>query len=73
VIQRIELVKVAVPTDRRTRAAIPRLLEVIEPNPFLKALSDDFDANGIAVIESVRNDRPHEYLKIVAAVQRQLI
>jgi Family of unknown function (DUF5681) len=35
---------------------------------FLKALADDFDANGIAVIETVRNDRPHEYLKIVAAV-----
>jgi hypothetical protein len=35
---------------------------------FLKALSEDFDSNGIAVIESVRKDRPHEYLKIVAAV-----
>jgi Family of unknown function (DUF5681) len=35
---------------------------------FLKALADDFDTNGIAVIESVRNERPHEYLKIVAAV-----
>jgi len=35
---------------------------------FLKALSDDFDVNGIEVIEKVRHDRPHEYLKIVAAV-----
>jgi hypothetical protein len=35
---------------------------------FLKALADDFDANGIAVIEKVREDRPHEYLKIVATV-----
>jgi Family of unknown function (DUF5681) len=35
---------------------------------FLKALADDFDTNGVAVIESVRKDRPHEYLKIVAAV-----
>ena len=35
---------------------------------FLKALADDFDSNGIEVIEKVRNDRPHEYLKIVAAV-----
>lgn len=35
---------------------------------FLKALSEDFDSNGIEVIEKVRNDRPHEYLKIVAAV-----
>jgi uncharacterized protein DUF5681 len=35
---------------------------------FLKALADDFDTNGVAVIESVRKDRPHEYLKIVATV-----
>src|SRR5262245_39254049 len=35
---------------------------------FLKALSEDFATNGIEVIEKVRNDRPHEYLKIVAAV-----
>ena len=35
---------------------------------FLKALSEDFAANGIEVIEKVRSDRPHEYLKIVAAV-----
>jgi uncharacterized protein DUF5681 len=35
---------------------------------FLKALSDDFESNGIEVIEKVRNDRPHEYLKIVATV-----
>jgi Family of unknown function (DUF5681) len=35
---------------------------------FLKALSEDFDSNGIEVIEKVRSDRPHEYLKIVAAV-----
>ena len=35
---------------------------------FLKALADDFDSNGIEVIETVRSSRPHEYLKIVAAV-----
>jgi Family of unknown function (DUF5681) len=35
---------------------------------FLKALSEDFSSNGIEVIEKVRNSRPHEYLKIVAAV-----
>jgi hypothetical protein len=35
---------------------------------FLKALSEDFATNGIEVIEKVRNDRPHEYLKIAAAV-----
>jgi hypothetical protein len=32
---------------------------------FLKALADDFSSN---VIEKVRSTRPHEYLKIVAAV-----
>jgi hypothetical protein len=31
-------------------------------------LSEDFASNGIEVIEKVRTDRPHEYLKIVAAV-----
>ena len=35
---------------------------------FLKALSEDFATNGIEVIEKVRSSRPHEYLKIVAAV-----
>ena len=34
----------------------------------MKALSEDFDTNGIDVIEKVRSSRPHEYLKIVAAV-----
>src|SRR5262245_26966399 len=31
-------------------------------------VSEDCDVNGIGVIEKVRNDRPHEYRKIVAAV-----
>ena len=35
---------------------------------FLKALVEDFDSNGVEVIEKVRGERPHEYLKIVAAV-----
>ena len=34
----------------------------------LKALADDFDAHGVAVIEKVRTDRPHDYLKIIVAV-----
>ena len=29
---------------------------------FLKALADDFDANGPGVIERVRKERPHDYL-----------
>jgi hypothetical protein len=35
---------------------------------FLKALADDFDEHGKNVIQKVRGERPHEYLKIVAAV-----
>jgi hypothetical protein len=35
---------------------------------FLQALADDFDANGKAVIEKVRNERPHDYLKVCASV-----
>jgi uncharacterized protein DUF5681 len=35
---------------------------------FLKTLSDDFSEHGEGVIQKVRGERPHEYLKIVAAV-----
>ena len=34
----------------------------------MKALADDFDAHGVAVIEKVRTERPHDYLKIIVAV-----
>ena len=34
----------------------------------LKALADDFDAHGTSVIETVRTERPHDYLKIVASL-----
>ncbi len=35
---------------------------------FLKAMQEDFAANGVEAITSVRNDRPHEYLKIIASI-----
>jgi hypothetical protein len=35
---------------------------------FLQALADDFDANGKEVIERVRTERPHDYLKVSASV-----
>ena len=35
---------------------------------FLKALADDFDTNGPEVIEKVRIERPHDYLKVCASV-----
>ena len=34
----------------------------------LKALADDFDTHGVVVIETVRADRPHDYLKIIASL-----
>jgi hypothetical protein len=34
----------------------------------LEALALDFDAHGKEVIETVRAERPHEYLKIVASL-----
>lgn len=35
---------------------------------FIAALHDDFKINGIAVIAKVRDERPHEYLKVVASL-----
>jgi hypothetical protein len=35
---------------------------------FLQALAADFEANGKEVIERVRNERPHDYLKVCASV-----
>ena len=34
---------------------------------FLSALAVDFDQHGVGVIEKVRIERPHDYLKIVVA------
>lgn len=35
---------------------------------FVSALQADFEAHGKSVIEFVREDRPHEYLKVVASL-----
>jgi len=35
---------------------------------FIHALHDDFQEHGIEVIKTVRADRPHDYLKIVASL-----
>lgn len=35
---------------------------------FIKAMADDFSANGVEAIEKVRTDRPHEYLKVIASL-----
>jgi hypothetical protein len=35
---------------------------------FLRALHDNFQEHGVATIETVRTERPHEYLKVVASL-----
>lgn len=35
---------------------------------FIKALQEDFTANGVQAIATVREERPHEYLKVVASL-----
>ena len=35
---------------------------------FIQALHADFEEHGVAVIEEVRKDKPHEYLKVVASL-----
>jgi hypothetical protein len=35
---------------------------------FLAALQQDFEAHGVSVIEKVREERPHEYLKVIASI-----
>lgn len=35
---------------------------------FLQALQADFSAHGIAAITTVRTERPHEYLKVIAGI-----
>lgn len=35
---------------------------------FVTALQADFEAHGVQVIETVRTERPHEYLKVVASL-----
>ncbi len=35
---------------------------------FIHALHDDFQEGGVAAIQAVRKDRPHEYLKVIASL-----
>lgn len=35
---------------------------------FLRALSDDFDKHGVAAIQKVREDRPQDYIKVIASL-----
>ena len=35
---------------------------------FIAALHEDFQSNGVAAIQQVRSERPHEYLKVIAGI-----
>jgi len=35
---------------------------------FISALCEDFEANGVSVIEAVRAEKPADYLKIIASI-----
>jgi hypothetical protein len=35
---------------------------------FIKALHDDFEQHGIAAIQTMREDKPHEYVKVIASL-----
>jgi hypothetical protein len=35
---------------------------------FISALHDDFKANGVKAIETVRAEKPDQYLKVIAAI-----
>lgn len=35
---------------------------------FIKAMQEDFHEHGVAAIETVRTERPHEYLKVIASL-----
>ncbi len=45
----------------------PRGCRAILGETFLEKMLDDFEEYGKSVIEKVRIDRPHEYLKVIAA------
>lgn len=35
---------------------------------FLKAMQEDFAANGVAAVEAVRVEKPDQYLKVIASI-----
>lgn len=35
---------------------------------FIEALHDDFNSHGVAAIQQVRQERPHEYMKVIASI-----
>lgn len=47
----------------RPRGARTKLGEM-----FLEALRDDFETHGVVAITKVRDERPHEYLRVIASL-----
>lgn len=35
---------------------------------FLKAMQEDFEANGVVAIQKVRQEKPEQYLKVIASI-----
>jgi hypothetical protein len=35
---------------------------------FIRALHDDFEEHGVAAIQTMRADKPHEYVKVIASL-----
>jgi hypothetical protein len=35
---------------------------------FIQALHEDFQSHGVAAIQAVRTERPHEYVKVIASL-----
>ena len=52
-------------TDSRPRPSRSRLAEML-----VKGLFDDFERFGKAAIKKMRDERPHEYLKLIMALAR---
>ena len=40
---------------------------------FLRALSDDFETNGLATVEKVREDKPDAYLNVIGRLMPKLM
>ncbi len=40
---------------------------------FLKALSDDFEANGLKAVEKVRTEKPDAYLNVIGKLMPKLL
>jgi hypothetical protein len=56
------------PGEVRNPAGRPKGARSKLSEAFLKAFAEDFELYGKEVIEKVRTERPHDYLKVIATV-----